>query len=99
MASMREQGFRLCLRGADLAFMQLHAATLLPLATHIELPHGHPDFAAIVTQAKHAEPPPQVVVKNFPGWREFDACGPLGAAGFFPDAVLHPAPRRTPARR
>lgn len=97
MASMREQGLRLCLRGMDLAFMQTHAATLLPLATHIELPHGHPDFAAITTQAKHVDPPPQVLVKNFPGWREFDACIPLGVGGFFETLCSTPRPQNAGA--
>jgi c-di-GMP-related signal transduction protein len=92
MASMREQGFRLALRGADLAFMQLHAETLVPLATHIELPHGHPDMGAIVALARHAEPPLSVVVKKLTSWREFDACGPLGAAGFFPTLCTTPRP-------
>jgi c-di-GMP-related signal transduction protein len=89
---MREQGFRLALRGADLAFMQLHAETLVPLATHIELPHGHPDMGAIVALARHAEPPLSVVVKKLTSWREFDACGPLGAAGFFPTLCTTPRP-------
>jgi c-di-GMP-related signal transduction protein len=97
MASMREKGFRLALRGADLAFMQLHAATLLPLATHLELPHGCPDFAAIVALAKHVEPPLPVVVKNFPGWREFDACIPLGVGGFFATLCSTPRPQNAGA--
>jgi hypothetical protein len=46
MASMRERGFRLALRGADVAFMQLHAATLLPLVTHIELVSRLPGLRA-----------------------------------------------------
>jgi c-di-GMP-related signal transduction protein len=97
MASMREHGMRLCLRGIDLAFMELHAATLLPLATHLELPLGHPDFAAIVTQAKHIDPPPQVVVKNFPGWREFDGCVAMGVGGFFETLCSTPRPQNAGA--
>lgn len=83
MASMREQGLRLALRGADLAWMQLHAATLLPLAAYLELPASHPDFGAIHALARQAEPPVSVVVADFAGWREFDACAALGTGGFF----------------
>jgi EAL and modified HD-GYP domain-containing signal transduction protein len=93
MASMREQGLRLALRGADLAFMEAHAETLVPLATHLELPLGHPDFAALSNLAKQAEPPLSVVVQDFPGWREFDMSAAHGVGGFFQQLCTTPRPQ------
>ncbi|SDO24064.1 EAL and HDOD domain-containing protein [Polaromonas sp. JS666] len=92
MASMREQGLQLALRGASLAFMEAHAETLLPLATHIELPWGHPDFAALSNLAKQAEPPLAVVVQDFPGWAEFDKSAAHGVGGFFGQLCTTPRP-------
>lgn len=93
MNSMRERGFRLALRGADIPFMELHAETLLPQATHIELELGHPDFAALCNLAKQAEPPLSVVVQNFPGWREFDMSAAHGMSGFFEQLCTTPRPQ------
>jgi c-di-GMP-related signal transduction protein len=92
MASMREQGLRLALRGADIPFMELHAATLLPLATHVELALGHPDFAALSSHARQADPPLSVVVQDFPDWREFDRCAAHGMSGFFERLCTTPRP-------
>jgi c-di-GMP-related signal transduction protein len=92
MASMREQGLQLALRGASLAFMEAHAGTLLPLATHIELPLDHPDYAALGNFAKYAEPPLSVVVQDFPGWREFDVSAAHGVSGFFGRMCSVPRP-------
>jgi c-di-GMP-related signal transduction protein len=97
MAAMREQGLRLALRGVDKAFMELHASTLLPLVTHLELVVGDPDFAAIIALAKHLNPPPRVVVKSFQGWKEFDACMPSGVGGFFPALCSTPRPKNAGA--
>jgi len=97
LASMRERGFRLALRGADIAFMELHAETLLPHITHIELDLGHPDFAALSNIAKQAEPPLSVVVKNFPGWREFDMSAAHGTGGFFVQLCTTPRPQNAGA--
>ena len=93
MASMREQGLRLSLYGADLSFMELHGATLVPLASYMELDVGNPDFAAISALARQAEPPLSVVVRNFPGWREFDACASFGVIGFFENLCSTPRPQ------
>lgn len=92
MAAMREQGLNLALRGADLAFMESFAETLVPLATHIELPLGHPDFAALSNLARQAEPPLAVVVQDFPGWREFDISAAHGVGGFFGQLCTTPRP-------
>lgn len=83
MATMREQGLQLALRGVDNHFMESHAETLLPLATHIELPLSHPDFSALSALAKQAKPPLSVVVQDFPDWREFNTSATHGIGGFF----------------
>lgn len=80
--SLRERGFGLALRDADLAFLASNE-TLLPLVTYVEVGVGHPDLAALSKLASHRQPPFSVVVDQFPGWREFDACACLGLNGFF----------------
>lgn len=97
MASMRERGFLLALRGADMPFMELHAATLLTLATHLVLPVDHPDLAAITALARQVDPPLPVVAQDFPGWREFDACALLGVSGFFENLCATPRPQHAGA--
>lgn len=80
--SLHERGFGLALRDADLASLESNE-TLFPLVTYVEVCAGHPDLAAISNLAKHRQPPFSVVVDQFPGWREFDACACLGLNGFF----------------
>jgi c-di-GMP-related signal transduction protein len=97
MASMREQGLRLALRGVDLAFMERHAETLMPLAGHLELPFGSPDLAAIVAKAKHFSPPIQPVIASLRNWQEFEACSPWGGGGFFATLCSTPRPHNAGA--
>lgn len=87
--SLGERGFGLALRDADLAFLASNE-TLLPLVTYVEVGVGHPDLAAISKLASHRQPPFSVVVDQFPGWREFDACACLGLNGFFGNLCLAP---------
>jgi hypothetical protein len=95
MASMREQGLRLACAARTWRLCKLHAETLVPLATHLELPLGHPDFAAHRALAKQADPPLAVVVQNFPGWREFDV-GRAGRGRLLRALCTTPRPRTTP---
>lgn len=87
--SLHERGFGLALCDADLVFLESNEA-LLPLITYVEVCVGHPDLAAISKFTKHRQPPFSVVVDQFPGWREFDACACLGLNGFFGNLCVTP---------
>lgn len=87
--SLRTRGFGLALRDADLACLETDA-TLLPLVTHAELGAGHPELAAITRLAKSRKVSLSVVVNQYSGWREFDACALMGLNGFFGNLCLTP---------
>ena len=87
--SLRERGFGLALRDVDLASLESDE-TLVSLVTYVEVCVGHPDLTAITNLAKYTKPPFSVVVDQFPGWREFDACASLGLSGFFGNLCLTP---------
>lgn len=82
VVSLHARGFRLALRDVDIACLEACEA-LLPSVTYVEVRLGHPDLAAISNIAKHAKPPFTVIVDQFPGWQEFDACAARALPGFF----------------
>ncbi len=79
---LREKGFGLALRGADLAFLQTHEA-LLSTLTHLEVRGGHPDLAAMNQFAMDRRTVLSVMVDQYSSWQEFDACTASGMHGFF----------------
>lgn len=79
---LRQKGFGLALRGADLAFLQAHEALLSPV-THLEVCEDHPDLAAMNQFAIHRRPMLSVMVDQYSSWQAFDACTALGMHGFF----------------
>lgn len=87
--ALRKRGFGLALRDADLASLESDE-TLLPLITHVRIGAGHPELAAINRYAKTRKFPLSVVVDQFPGWREFDACALMGLSGLFGNFCLTP---------
>jgi c-di-GMP-related signal transduction protein len=90
--ALRKRGFGLALRDADLASLETDE-TLLPLVSHVRVGAAHPELAAINRYAKTRKLPLSVVVDQFPGWREFDACALMGLSGLFGNFCLTP---RTP---
>lgn len=87
--ALRKRGFGLALRDADLASLESDE-TLLPLITHVRIGAGHPELAMINRYAKTRKFPLSVVVDQFPGWREFDACALMGLSGLFGNFCLTP---------
>ena len=87
--ALHERGFGLALCDADLGFLESNEG-LLPLLTHVELGLSHPELAAITRLARKSQPQISVVVDQFAGWQEFDACAPLGLNGFFKDICSTP---------
>lgn len=87
-ALLRERGFGLAVRDASLAAL---ASSEMPLlVTHVMACVEHPDLAAISKLVSHGESPFSVVVDQFPGWQEFDACAAQGLGGFFENLCLAP---------
>ena len=87
--SLHERGFGLGLSDADLGFLESNES-LLPLLTYVELGLRHTDLTAISRLVKQSQPQISVLVDQFPGWREFDACAPMGLNGFFKDLCSTP---------
>lgn len=81
-ASLRDQGFSLAVRDADLAFLKAHEQ-LLPHLGYIFLPHGHPDLGEITDWTRRRRQDMALVVDNISGWREFAACTGSGIHGIF----------------
>jgi EAL and modified HD-GYP domain-containing signal transduction protein len=81
-ASLRDRGFALALRNADLAFLKANEQ-LLPHLSYIFLPHGHPDLGEIAALTRRRQPAMALVVDNISSWQEFDACTGSGIHGIF----------------
>lgn len=87
VASLIKRGFGVALQDADIARLISNPA-LLSIVTQVEVASDHPDLAAISRLSQHSDSSFSVIVRQFPGWREFDACAALGLNGFFPNLCL-----------
>ncbi|MDI1239435.1 MAG: HDOD domain-containing protein [Polaromonas sp.] len=87
VVSLIEQGYAVALQDADLARLAASPA-LLSIVTQVEVAHDHPDLAAISRLSQISASSFSVLVRRFPGWREFDACASLGLNGFFPNLCM-----------
>jgi c-di-GMP-related signal transduction protein len=86
---LREKGFGVALRGADLAF--LHGSdALLAHVTHLELHPDHPDLQAIKQLAACGPAAFPALVGEVAGWREFDVAAAMGINSFFPSLCMVP---------
>lgn len=82
LAAVREEGYGLALRGADLAFVQANHA-LLGLVTHLEV---HGDISGLTEISQHVRkhhPAVSVLAGQSANWAGFEACAALGVPVFF----------------
>lgn len=93
--ALREQGFGLGLRDADLVFLQSNEQ-VLALMSYLEVGFGHPDLAAIAQHAKQIHPQLCVLVDRLPSGWAFDDCARLGVDGFFTDICATPVKSSAP---
>lgn len=82
LAALREKGYGLALRGADLAFVKANKI-LLGLVTHLEV---HEDIFRLTEIAHHVaqhHPAVAVLAGQSANWADFEACAALGIPVFF----------------
>ena len=96
-ASLRERGFGLALRNADLAFLRANVA-LLSHVTHVLTCFGDPELTDISIFARLKPGAFFLVVEDIPGWQELQDCALLGACGFFGNLCVAPRKIDRPAK-
>ncbi len=92
LKSLRDEGFGICLRGADVNMLD---KALLELVTHVEVNYGSSDFAmhARIHGASGKEPI-RIVARQVSTWDEYDSCAALGVDAFVGKLYLTPRPGR-----
>ena len=93
--ALREQGFGLALRDADLAFLKSNEQ-VLALLSYLEVGLDHPDIAAMTQLVRHAQPQLSVLAERLPDGRTLDDCAGLAVDGFFTDICSAPVKSSAP---
>ncbi|MFC0348477.1 EAL and HDOD domain-containing protein [Undibacterium danionis] len=90
---LREQGFGICLRNADITALE---RSFFSLITHMEV---QLDASNLASQAKMyaalKQSNVQMVARNVGSWQDFDACAALGLSSFVGKLHLTPRPNLT----